>query len=105
MIAKNYVYKGWFFVDFIAVFPFGSVIKTGQATKLLRLLRLPRLFKLVDISRFSKLMKNLMTTSTRDERIVAQYMILNIYKIFRLIIIALIITYFIGSAWFYISMA
>ena len=31
-------------------------------------------------------------------------MILNIYKIFRLIIIALIITYFIGSAWYYISM-
>jgi len=22
LIAKNYVFKGWFFIDFIAVFPF-----------------------------------------------------------------------------------
>ena len=44
-----------------------------------------------------------MSNSSRDERIVAQYMMLYIFKIFRLIIIAMIITYFIGCIWFYFS--
>ena len=42
-----------------------------------------------------------MSNSSRDEKIVAQYMLLYVYKIFRLIIIAIIITYFIGCFWFY----
>jgi len=75
--------------------------KGGQVTKLLRLFRLPRLIKLLDISRFNKLLKSLMSNSSRDEKIVAQYMMLYVYKIFRLIIIAVIITYFIGCFWYY----
>ena len=42
-----------------------------------------------------------MQNSSRDEKIVAQYMLLYIYKIFRLIVIAIIITYFIGCFWWY----
>ena len=49
------------------------------------------------------MVKSLMSNSSRDERIVAQYMMLYIFKIFRLIIIAMIITYFIGCIWFYFS--
>jgi len=75
--------------------------KGGSVTKLLRLFRLPRLIKLLDISRFNKLLKSLMSNSSRDEKIVAQYMMLYVYKIFRLIIIAVIITYFIGCFWYY----
>lgn len=41
-----------------------------------------------------------MSNQSRDEKIVAQYMMLYVYKIFRLIIIAIIITYFIGCIWF-----
>ena len=41
-----------------------------------------------------------MSNTSRDERIVAQYMMLYIFKIFRLIIIAIIITYFIGCFWY-----
>ena len=53
LIAKNYVFRGWFFVDFFSVFPFQLIMDAGNATKLLRLLRLPRLIKLIDISRFN----------------------------------------------------
>lgn len=42
-----------------------------------------------------------MSNQSRDEKIVAQYMMLYVYKIFRLIIIAIIITYFIGCIWFF----
>ena len=38
---------------------------------------------------------------SRDEKIVAQYTLMYVYKIIRLIIIAVIITYFIGCSWFY----
>jgi hypothetical protein len=103
-IAKQYVLKGWFFIDFVSVFPFEYIFTgLGKQTKLFRLARLPRLLKLIDISRFNKMVKSLMSNSSRDERIVAQYMMLYIFKIFRLIIIAMIITYFIGCIWFYFS--
>ena len=75
----------------------------GTFTKLFRLARLPRLIKLIDITRFNKLLKSLMQNSSRDEKIVAQYMLLYIYKIFRLIVIAIIITYFIGCFWWYMG--
>lgn len=41
-----------------------------------------------------------MDDQSNDEKIVAQYMILYTYKIIRLIIIAVIITYFIGCGWY-----
>lgn len=51
-IAKNYIFKGWFIIDFVSVFPFQQFIPQGQITKLFRLARLPRLIKLIDISKF-----------------------------------------------------
>jgi len=72
-------------------------------TKLLRLFRLPRLIKLIDISRFNRMLKSLFENSSRDERILAQYMLMYAYRIFRLVIIAVIITYFIGCFWWLIS--
>jgi hypothetical protein len=96
--------KGWFLVDFISVFPFQYIfLGNGFMTKLFRLFRLPRLVKLIDISRFNQLLKSFFDNSSRDERIVAQYMLMYAYKIFRLIIIAIIVTYFVGCFWFLIS--
>ena len=77
--------------------------ETGSITKLFRLARLPRLIKLIDVARFTKLIKSLVGggSSNRDDKIVAQYMLLYIYQIIRLITIAIIITYFIGCFWWY----
>lgn len=65
--------------------------------------RLPRLIRLIDISRFNRMLKSFFENSSRDERIVAQYMMMYAYRIFRLVIIAIIITYFIGCFWFMVS--
>lgn len=94
-IALNYA-SGWFFIDFISVFPFSSIFDTGALTKLFRLFRLPRLIKLIDISRFSKLLKSFQGKNTDEVAIVKEYFILYIYNIFRLIIIAIMLTYFVG---------
>lgn len=96
-IALRYMFRGWFFVDFVSVFPFTAILQQNALlTKLFRLFRLPRLIKLIDISRFNQLLRSFFESSSRDERIVAQYMLMYFYKIFRLIIIAIIITYFLG---------
>ena len=63
-IANQYILRGWFFVDFISVFPFQFVFESkGELTKLFRLFRLPRLIKLIDISRFKGLLNSLMKSS------------------------------------------
>lgn len=91
------MFRGWFFIDFVSVFPFVAILQQDALiTKLFRLFRLPRLIKLIDISRFNQLLRSFFESSSRDERIVAQYMLMYFYKIFRLIIIAIIITYFLG---------
>ena len=51
-IAKNYVFKGWFIIDFVSVFPFEEIFPSGAITKLFRLFRLPRLIKLIDMDKF-----------------------------------------------------
>jgi hypothetical protein len=71
MIARHYV-KGWFFVDFISIFPFDMMFSTGVVTKLVRLARLPRLIKLIDISRFSKILKSFEKDGGGDDQWIVQ---------------------------------
>jgi hypothetical protein len=76
-IAKFYILKGWFFIDFVSVFPFVAIFKDNALlTKLFRLFRLPRLTKLINSSRVNQLLKSLLENSSRDERIVAQHMVM-----------------------------
>lgn len=101
-IAKNYVFRGWFLIDVVAVFPFETFMSQGKLAKLLRLFRLPRLFKLFSMQRFKKLMKSLAKNS-QEEKIQLMTQIEYTYKIFRLIIVAVTVTYFIGCFWYLIS--
>lgn len=49
------------------------------------------------------MIKHLLENLQREERIVALYMFMYVYRIFRLMIIALSITYIIGCFWYMIS--
>ena len=71
LIARKYIYKGWFSIDFVSVFPFKWFISSDKTvlTKLLRLLRLPRLIKLIDIARFKRVIKSFKGNESRDEKI------------------------------------
>ena len=53
MIGYKYL-KGWFLIDFIAVFPFSLIFQAGLMLRLVRLARLPRLIKIMDESKFKK---------------------------------------------------
>jgi len=67
----------------------------------MRLFRLPRLIKLIDVSKFQKVVNSLTSEEgSRDDKIIAEYKMLYVYKVVRLIMIAIILTYFIGCFWF-----
>lgn len=96
--------SGWFPIDFISVFPFNEFMNSGALTKLFRLFRMPRLIKLIDISRFKNLLKKFEGDNSDAETIIQQNSIMYMYNIFRLIIIAIGITYFIACVFIFISL-
>lgn len=55
--------------------------------------------KFIDIDRFGKIAKQV-SSSKKEENIAKQYTILYIFKILRLIILAVIIAYFTGCFWY-----
>ena len=105
-IAIHYL-TSWFLIDLICIFPIQLFMddgsSTGGITKLFRLFRMPRLIKLIDVNRFKNILKSFQSTKSNDQTILKQYFILYIYSIIRLMIIALMITYFIGCIFYYIS--
>lgn len=72
----------------------------ASVTKLLRLTRLTRLWALMDQSKMNRILKQAFENSQRQDRIVAQYILMYSFKIIRLIIIAIIITFTVGCVWY-----
>ena len=105
LIALNYLFT-WFIIDFLSIFPFQLLMdntKNSTTFKLLRLLRMPRLKKLIDIGRVKNIMKAFAGDTSDDKAILKANVSLYAYRVVRLIIIALVITFFLGCLWFRIS--
>ncbi len=102
----NYFY-GWFFIDLISIFPFQIILtdpSQAQNLKLARLARMPRLAKLFEESRFKSILKSFDKDQGDDKKIMKEYQILYYYNMFKLMLIAIIATYFLGCFWYVISM-
>ena len=57
LIAINYL-KGWFCIDFIAIFPFQAVFQTdSDMNGVLRISRISRLWKILRLTRIVRLLK------------------------------------------------
>jgi len=79
-------------------------VDSGPVTKLFRLARVPRLLKVIDIKRFQSVLKAAYKNSEiTDKTIITQYYTLYSYHVFRLLLIALLITYFIGCIFLFVS--
>jgi len=92
-ITKEYLKSGWMLIDFLATFPFNVIYEGAFLTRLFRLMRLSKLIKLFEVSKIKRLIKNYYDKSTRADRIQSQQIAMYTYKIIRLILIALIVTY------------
>jgi len=57
---------------------------------------------MLDTSRFNRIIKSYFENSTRADRLQSQYMFMYTFKIFRLVVIVFMITYFIGCFWWLI---
>lgn len=55
-IAAEY-FRGWFFIDFMAVVPFDIILNASQFNSLARVVRVGRLYKLVKLSKLFRFMK------------------------------------------------
>ena len=102
-IASRYFKSGWMIIDFVATFPFDLALNQDVLyTRLIRLTRLSKLIAIFDISRFNRIIKSYYENSTRADRLQSQYAAMFVYRIFRLIIIAFMITYFVGCCWWFL---
>ena len=107
-IAKQYMFHGSFFFDFIAVLPFDSFMPSDNGgnsaiiNKIFRMVRITRLMKLLDIARFNHSLKSFFENDSSQDKIMLQYTIIHVFKIFRLFLTAIIITYLCGCIWFLI---
>ena len=56
-IASEYL-KGWFTIDFVAIFPFSIIIKGGdEYSDFVRVARIGRMYKLVKLARLLRVLK------------------------------------------------
>ena len=103
-IIAKYAKSGQMILDFVATFPFSYFLGDDLIfTRLVRLTRLSKLIAIFDISRMKRIIKSYYENSTRSDRLQSQYMVMYSFRIFRLVIIASLITYMIGCAWWGIS--
>ena len=101
MIAKNYIFRGSFIFDFIAIIPFQFLLAAeSNFNQILRMVRITRLLKLLDIARFNHLLKSFFENDSSQDKIMLQYVFMYTFKITRLFLAAIIITYFCGCIWF-----
>lgn len=70
---------------------------------MIRLVRIPRIVNLLDLSRFNKFVDTVFSGQTRGKRVVFQLIMKNVYKVFRLILLTIIITYFTGCLFYFLS--
>ena len=125
LIAKRYL-KGDFAVDLLAIsrFPLHEIFKdswTQDQLDLLYLLRLFRLYKvlfLLNTQKFQSLLKKLYSRSINNSieknprmepmsddnnKIMDQIYIMYIFRVFRLVLFILILSYFLGTFWYIIT--
>jgi len=100
-ISTRYL-KGRFAFDFLALFPFYLITEDLLWTRLFRLLRLPKFFQMLDINYIDKLLTSLLLGLSKDKQMSYGFVLRNIYRILRLLIIAVFITYFIGCLWYFV---
>ena len=55
-IFCNY-FKGWFFIDILAIIPFDIILEKSNFNSLVRIARFGRLYKLVKLSRIMRVLK------------------------------------------------
>ena len=110
-----------FVIDFLATFPFfllnlddekgsgseneskSSALFKGLFLKLLRLARLPRLMRVVDMEKFSAICDCFFSGKARGKKVIFQNFLKNIFRVIKLALTTVFVTYLIGCFFYMIS--
>jgi hypothetical protein len=100
-IAYNYMFKDKFFLDLISILPLQLFFKEMDFN-MLRLIRLIRFPKLIDLLKYKNVEKliDIILSNSKNRNLNILHHIKYAFKICRLIIIAITLTYFVGCFWF-----
>jgi len=101
-IARRYLY-GWFVFDFVAIIPLQFIHDNLYAIKLTRILHIGEFLELFDLSKIGWIFTDMSQGGTREEQASTKYLLEYLYKVFRLLLIALLMCYFLGMAMYIIS--
>jgi len=105
-IARKYLFSFKFIVDLISTIPWDLIFSDYpylSALRLFRLFRFPSLIAMLDLRKINQVLASLFEGQQRKEKIMIQYFLLYTYKVFRVIMIASIVTYFMGCIWYLFS--
>jgi len=102
LIAKRYM-TSWFLPDMLAVTPFYLVNNDLLWMKLIRLVRLFKFIEMLEVDKIEKPLEWVLAGVAVEKRMFITFVVKNVYKIFRLIIVALLLTYYVGCFWFMFS--
>jgi hypothetical protein len=67
------------------------------------MVRIPKILNLLDLSRFNKFVEAMVSGQTRGKRVIYQLAMKNIFKVIRLIMLTVIITFFTGCAFYFVA--
>lgn len=102
-IAKRYTFSFQFVIDALSTFPWDLFGNSLGILRLLRLFRFPKLIELLDLKKMNDIISSLFEGQQRKEKIMIQHFLMYFYKVFKIIMIASIVTYFMGCIWFIFS--
>lgn len=83
----------------MAIFPFGEVNSSQNYLKLMRIIRLPRILKIFNERKIFSLIESIFEHLALNDKIKYLYVSKYIYRLTRLILIALILVYFLACIW------
>lgn len=116
--SLNVLYRSSFIFDLLTVIPFRYMTQSTRAQQLLQLfqlLRLPGLFMIIEPKNFSNIVKayyerdikQVLASETYKQqpmtdhnKIMKQIMVGYVFRIIRLVVIVLLISYFSGTLWY-----
>ena len=107
-IAKNYM-SGWFWLDFLACFPFNLIPIGGEASaasgnqQVLRLARLPRLYRLVRLLRMIKMLRVLKNSRIITEAIELLQVNPALTRLTKILFGVLYLVHIFACIWFFVA--
>jgi len=67
------------------------------------MVRIPKVINLLDINRFDNIIETVIKGQTRGKRVEYMLVMKNVFKVIRLILLTVIITYFTGCGFYFVS--